>query len=144
VIILHEKMPSKIENRPFEQEFDFKASLSGGPGGQHVNKVSTSVELRFNVQASQLLSEEEKQLVLKKLKNKINKEGELIIVSRSSRSQAKNKDKAIEKFYKLVATALKKPKKRVPTKPSKASKEKRLEEKKKHAEKKAKRKPPLQ
>ncbi len=137
-------MPVKIENRPFGQEFEFQATPSGGPGGQHVNKVSTSVELRFNVQASQLLNEEEKKLVLKKLKNKINKEGELIVVSRSSRSQAQNKEKAIVKFYKLLASALKKPKKRVPTRPTKASKERRLEKKKKQAEKKAKRKPPLE
>jgi ribosome-associated protein len=131
-----------IHNRSFEKEFRFNTSRSGGPGGQHANKTETQVELRFNIPESQLLSEEEKQRLLKKLSSKLTKEGELIVTAESKRSQVQNKEEATEKFYSMVEKALKKRKKRIPTKPSRAAKKKRLEEKKKHSEKKAKRKPP--
>jgi ribosome-associated protein len=88
------------------------------------------------------LHEDEKQRLLKKLSNKTTKEGELIITAETKRSQAQNKDEALEKFYSTLEKALKRPKKRKPTKPTKASKEKRLKEKKKHGEKKSFRKPP--
>lgn len=127
---------------PFERELVFTSSRSSGPGGQHVNKVSTKVELRFHIPNSGLLNDEEKDILLIKLKNKINSEGELIIVSQDERSQLKNKEKAIEKFYDLLQKALTPPKKRKPTKPTQASKEKRLEEKRIIADKKEKRKPP--
>jgi ribosome-associated protein len=131
-----------IHNRSFEKEFRFNTSRSGGPGGQHANKTETQVELRFNIPESQLLSEEEKQRLLKKLSSKLTKEGELIVTAESKRSQVQNKEEATEKFYSMLEKALKKRKKRIPTKPSRAAKKKRLEEKKKHSEKKAKRKPP--
>jgi ribosome-associated protein len=131
-----------LRERPFEKEFKFNTARSGGPGGQHANKTESQVELRFNIQASQILNEEEKQRLLKKLSNKITKEGELIISAESKRSQFQNKEEAKDKFYFMLEKALKKPKKRKPTKPSKAAKKKRLDEKKKHSEKKAKRKPP--
>ncbi|MBC8488145.1 MAG: aminoacyl-tRNA hydrolase [Bacteroidetes bacterium] len=127
---------------PFERELVFTSSRSSGPGGQHVNKVSTKVELRFHIPNSGLLNDEEKDILLIKLKNKINSEGELIIVSQDDRSQLKNKEKAIEKFYELLQKALTPPKKRKPTKPTPASKEKRLEKKRIIADKKEKRKPP--
>ncbi len=127
---------------PFERELVFTSSRSSGPGGQHVNKVSTKVELRFHIPNSGLLNDEEKDILLIKLKNKINSEGELIIVSQDERSQLKNKEKVIEKFYELLQKALIPPKKRKPTKPSQASKEKRLEKKRIIADKKEKRKPP--
>ncbi|MCD4790284.1 MAG: aminoacyl-tRNA hydrolase [Bacteroidales bacterium] len=120
----------------------FTSSRSSGPGGQHVNKVSTKVELRFHIPNSGLLNDEEKDILLIKLKNKINSEGELIIVSQDERSQLKNKEKVIEKFYELLQKALIPPKKRKPTKPTQASKEKRLEKKRIIADKKEKRKPP--
>lgn len=127
---------------PFERELVFTSSRSSGPGGQHVNKVSTKVELRFHIPNSDLLNDEEKDILLIKLKNKINNEGELIIVSQDERSQLKNKEKVIEKFYELLQKALIPPKKRKPTKPTQASKEKRLEKKRIIADKKEKRKPP--
>jgi ribosome-associated protein len=133
---------SYIRNRPFEKEIDFNTTRSGGPGGQHANKVETSVELRFNVQHSDLLNKDEKQRLLKKLSNKINKKGELIITAESNRSQFQNKEEVLEKFYQLLERSLKKPKKRKKTKPPKAAKEKRIQEKKKHGEKKSQRKPP--
>lgn len=126
----------------FDSEIVFSASRSSGPGGQNVNKVNTKVELRFNIPNSNLLSDSEKEILLEKLKNKINKEGDLILVSQEERSQIKNKEKVLQKFYELINEALTPPKKRKPTKPSKARKEKRLEEKKITSEKKSQRKKP--
>ena len=131
-----------LNDRDFSNEFLFSASRSSGPGGQNVNKVNTKVELRFSIPGSILLSDEEKDLVLEKLKKKINSEGELILVSQAERSQLKNKEKVVGKFYILVSRALTPRKKRKPTKPSNASKEERLETKRKHAEKKERRKNP--
>jgi len=132
-----------LNERDFSSELHFSASRSSGPGGQNVNKVNTKVELRFHVASSTLLSDEEKALLLEKLAKKINTEGELIIVSQTERSQIKNKEKVIEKFYALLTRALTPRKKRKPTQPSQASKEERLEEKRKQAEKKDRRKNPV-
>jgi len=129
-----------LKDRDLSPEFTFTASRSSGPGGQHVNKVSTKVELRFNVKESAFLTAEEKEIILSKLANKINSESELILVAQSDRSQLKNKENAIEKFYALLAKALTPVKKRKPTKPSLAAKEKRLEEKRIRSEKKERRK----
>lgn len=131
-----------IRKRPFEQEYYFLTSRSGGPGGQHVNKVETSVELRFNLYNSSLLTEEEKERIAQKLSNKMTKEGELIVTAQNKRSQVLNKEEAVEKFYTILEKALQKPKKRRRTKPTKASKEKRIQQKKQRGEKKSKRKPP--
>ncbi len=125
-----------------EKELQFSATKSGGPGGQNVNKVNTSVELRFDVKNSAGLTEKQKQTVLQKLKNRINTEGEMILVSRSERSQWQNKRKVTEFFFELLEQALVPPKKRVKTKPTAASLKKRTENKKKQAEKKRLRKPP--
>lgn len=129
-----------LNNRDFSNELKFSASRSGGPGGQNVNKVSTKIELRFNVSISELLTPKEKEIIISKLENKINKEGELVLVSQSERSQLANKEKAIEKFYSLLRKALTPQKKRKATKPSKAAKEKRLESKRIKSEKKTLRK----
>ena len=129
-----------LKDRDFSPEFVFTASRSSGPGGQHVNKVSTRVELRFNLTQSQLLAETVKEIIHTKLAAKINSEGEIILVSQSERSQLMNKEKVIEKFYLLIIKALTPVKKRKPTKPSRAAIEKRLEEKRIIAEKKERRK----
>ena len=112
-----------------KEELVFQAIRSSGPGGQNVNKVSSKVELRFNVQSSLALSEEEKILLLQKLKNKISKIGELILVEQTDRSQLMNKRKVITKLFSLLEKALVKPKKRLSTKPSRSSIERRLESK---------------
>ncbi len=122
--------PEDLIIRKLENEFIFSASRSGGPGGQNVNKVSTKIELRFNISVSSGFSEDEKELILRKLKNKINKDGELLIVSQTERSQLLNKQAAIEKFYILISKALTIPKSRKATRPTFTSKLKRLEEKK--------------
>ena len=131
-----------MEIEDFLPELVFCASRSSGPGGQNVNKVNTKVELRFDVMKSAVLSEEEKSLILIKLKGKINSDGILIITSQEDRSQLKNKETAISKFYTLVSRALTPPKPRRSTKPTAASRLRRLTEKKKTGEKKSLRKPP--
>lgn len=120
----------ELTGRNLENEFIFSTSRSGGPGGQNVNKVSTKVELRFNLVSTSLFTDSEKEIIFRKLKNKINKEGELILVSQSERTQLMNKKKVTEKFYVVVSKALTVPVKRRSTKPTFASKVKRLEEKK--------------
>jgi len=126
-----------INNRNFYNEFVFLTSRSSGAGGQNVNKVNTKVELRFSIAFSQLLSEEEKELLRTKYPNRINTENELVITCQTERSQLKNKEKVVEKFYKLLETALTPRKKRTATKPTKASVAKRLVNKKITSEKKA-------
>ena len=118
-----------ISKRDFASEFVFQASRSSGPGGQNVNKVSSKVELRFNLWSSALLDEHEKTIIAEKLTNKINKEGEFVLVAQTDRSQLKNKEKVIEKFYHLLEKALTPPQKRYRTKPTRASVERRLESK---------------
>jgi len=125
-----------MTKRNFEKEFEFITSRSSGKGGQHVNKTNTKVELRFNIYASEILSDDEKKLLKEKLSAKINNDGILQIVSQETRSQLKNKNNCIEKFYKLLEYAFKVRKKRKKTKRSFSSILKRLENKKRHSEKK--------
>ncbi|MCX6280544.1 MAG: alternative ribosome rescue aminoacyl-tRNA hydrolase ArfB [Bacteroidetes bacterium] len=128
-----------LAGRDFTPELVFSASRSSGPGGQNVNKVSTKMELRFHIMNSFLLSETEKILLMEKLGSRINKEGELVMVSQSERTQLKNKEAVIEKFYALISKALKPRKKRKPTRPTAAAREKRLESKRMNAQKKEQR-----
>lgn len=123
-------------------EAQLSASRSSGPGGQNVNKVSSKIELRFSVEESKELTNAEKQIIFTKLKNRINAAGELILTSSAERSQWKNKKLAEAKFIESIERALTIPKRRKATKPTKASKIRRVEKKKQHAQKKELRKPP--
>jgi ribosome-associated protein len=107
-----------------------------------VNKVNTRVELRFSVINSIIFSVEEKARISLKLKNRINSEGELIITSQTARTQLDNKEKALEKFFDLIEKALTIQKKRLKSRPTVASRLKRLESKKNLTLKKQLRKPP--
>lgn len=124
------------------KELQFKAIRSSGAGGQHVNKVSTKIELIFDVYNSRSLDDTEKEKVYLKLKNRLTKDSILLLQCDESRSQFKNKELAIKRFLKLFENALKEPKKRKATKPTKSAIEKRLKGKKKAAEKKVNRNKP--
>lgn len=127
-----------------ENEIEFIFSRSTGKGGQNVNKVATKVTLRWNIWKSKILTNEQKEKVIKSLKNKIDKDGNLIIYSQKERSQYKNKIDAIEKLNRLINNVLEEKKQRKKTKPPKSAIEKRLKEKKKISEKKKlRRKPPI-
>lgn len=126
----------KIKSRLFDSEFEIQASRSGGPGGQNVNKVNSKIQLFFDVHNSQVLSEEEKTILLSKWENKLDNEGKIMFQSQEKRSQLQNKELAIRKFYDALLKAFEKKKIRKATKPSKGAIESRIKAKKVNAQKK--------
>jgi len=123
-------------------ELKFKAIRSSGSGGQHVNKVSSKIELYFNLVDSKALSDDEKELLLEYLKSRLTKEGILQLQCDESRSQHKNKELAIKRFTDIIAQGLIVKKKRKPTRTPKSVIKKRLDNKKKRSDKKVNRKKP--
>lgn len=131
--------PRQIHIPDLSSEFVFQTSRSSGPGGQNVNKVNSRVELRFDIPNSALLTDGQKEMLLKKLASKLTTEGVLLVVSQEDRSQLRNKELATEKFYELFRRALKPVKRRRATRPTRASVERRIESKKQLGEKKSRR-----
>ncbi len=123
-----------------ESEFDFKASSSSGPGGQHVNKNQTRVTLFYDVGGSEHFSEQQKKRIKKKLASRIDKDGVLRVSSQKHRSQRANKEAAVEKLGDLLNKALKVQRRRKRTGVPKSQKAKRLDEKRKQSQKKELRK----
>ena len=117
-----------------EWELEFRADRASGPGGQNVNKTATKITVWFNVVQSKSLSDEQKKIVKQKLANHINKEGEIVISEQSSRSQWTNRVNVIRRLNEMVNDVLIPEKERRETKTPRREKEKRLTEKKKHAE----------
>ncbi len=124
------------------QELQFRAMRSSGPGGQHANKVSSKVELSFNLTDSQSLSESEKDRLARFFKNRLSQAGILVLQCDETRSQHQNRAILIRRFLKLLDTGLKKPKPRKQTRPKRSAVLKRLESKKKQAQKKQQRQKP--
>jgi ribosome-associated protein len=114
-------------------ELEYRASRSGGPGGQHVNTSSTRVEVWWDVAASPSLSEEQRQRLLARLASRLDGAGRLRLVSSGSRSQLRNREEVTERLRELVARALVVPKVRKRTRPSRAAKAARLEQKRRRA-----------
>lgn len=123
-------------------ELTFKTLRSGGPGGQHVNKTESKVEVTFNIKTSKALSSTEKERLLKKLGNRLSADGEVSIQCSDTRSQHRNKKVAIDRLIELLQQHLKVSKRRKKTKPSRSAIERRLKAKKHQKLKKKNRKPP--
>jgi ribosome-associated protein len=123
----------------FLPELTYQTSRASGPGGQNVNKVESRVELRWNLPASQVLSDLQKQLILEKLANQLTATGDLLVVAQDDRSQLRNKEIALARFHELLQKSLRRPKPRRATRPSAGAVRQRLEGKKRQSDKKANR-----
>lgn len=125
-----------------ESELSFRFSRAGGPGGQHVNRSATQVELLFDVAHSPSLSEEQRARILAALANRVDREGVLHLFSSGTRSQYQNRQEVVARFQGLLRRALHVPRARHPTRPSRAAHERRLESKRRRAEIKQRRREP--
>jgi ribosome-associated protein len=120
------------------EEIELRASRSSGPGGQHANVTASRIEAVFDVDASQALSEEQRRLLIRRLGDRVT------AVAQDARSQARNRELALERLREKLAAGLRRPKPRRPTKPSRAARERRLQEKRRTSERKRERRRPPQ
>ena len=127
---------SETKKRKLENEVEYQYSRSSGPGGQKVNKTETRAELHWDMLISPMFKGEQKQLLSQKLRNRLNKKGELVFYSDKYRTREQNKSACFDNLVESIEKALTLPKKRKKTKPTRSSVEKRLKEKKKHSDKK--------
>lgn len=127
---------------PPEAELEEHFILTGGPGGQHVNRTETGVQLRFDAMNTHRFSAAIRKRLIDLAGNRADARGVITIEARSHRSQFRNREEARERLAELIEKAHHKPKKRIPTRPSRRAKKKRVEAKRKHSRIKAKRKPP--
>jgi len=128
----------RITNHIFidENEIEEQFIRSSGPGGQHVNKVATAVQIKFNIDESENLPGYVKKQLKEQAANRINKDGEIVIYSQVHRSQAKNRDEALNKLILLIEKASRKKRRRIRTKPTRESVQRRLRNKRRISEKK--------
>jgi ribosome-associated protein len=126
-----------------DEEVTFATSRSGGPGGQNVNKLETRVTLRFDLAGSAVLSEEQKTRLRERLATRITRAGVLHVTSQKHRTQAANRDAAMERFSELVRESLQEEAPRKKTRPSRAAKARRVEEKRRQSQRKRERSAPV-
>lgn len=131
-----------MQKDSLESELQFKAVRSSGAGGQNVNKVASKVELTFDLEASTGLSDDEKALLKKTISSRLTKDNVLLLQCEESRSQHKNKELVIKRFFEVLEAGLRVPKKRKATRIPKSVIKKRLKNKSIRSERKANRKPP--
>jgi ribosome-associated protein len=124
------------------RELNFSFARSSGPGGQNVNKLNTKATLRWDVQATSCLPEDVKQRFFAQYRRRITKEGQLVLASQRFRDQGRNVADCLEKLRQLILTVALRPKLRKPTKPTKASRTRRLNDKQANARRKQLRRPP--
>ncbi len=123
-------------------ELTFQFSRSGGPGGQNVNKVSSRVQMRWNVETTETLPEDVRRRLKSLNRRRINSNGELIVTSQRYRDQPRNIEDCLEKLRELVDAAAVTPRRRRPTRPSAGSRRRRLQEKRERSDRKQRRRPP--
>jgi ribosome-associated protein len=124
------------------REISLKAVRSGGPGGQHVNKTASRIELRWNLETSEAPTDEDRAWLRRRLASRLTTDGELVLHADRHRDQRSNVEDALDRFVDVLAQALARPKRRKPTRPTRGSKERRLEGKRRQSARKRDRKAP--